>query len=405
MYCILMYILLIFVIILLMIGVYIKIKFRFWSIQPVFHIYDLHYYFCRPHIIDSELPAKNKYCNFDDIETIKYESLSPIKINLFSKFIKRHFLQNNGNTFNPKKRNILPYFEGHNSQSYFTYYFEPEILIERKGGDTIKDKRVIGVITSRPLHISLNNSSTRPSKFDVYYVDYLCVDKTKRKSGIAPQLIQTHEYRQRHGNQNIKISLFKREGELTGIIPLCLYSTYVFDMDRWTKPPSFDASIKLVECGRTNIHHLLDFLKDKSESKFDICIMSELSNILELIKTKNIFVWMLIINNIVESVYFFKKSCTCIKDDKEALILFASINNLEKKHSDIFIHAYKIVLFNICESFPVFKYAVLEEVSDNDIIISDLVLRSRPEFISPTAYFFYNYVSHTFQPKRVFIIC
>jgi hypothetical protein len=380
---------------------YIKIKFRFWSIQPVFHIYDFHYYLSRPGIIHDDLPIKNRYCNFSDIETVKYESLSILKIDQFTRFIRKHFLRNQENKFLPKKQNILPYFEGHNSQSFFSFYTEPEIFTDKKTGELINSYRMISVMTSRPLHISLYERKRNITNFDVYYVDYLCVDKEKRKAGIAPQIIQTHHYNQRHANKEIQVSLFKREGELTGIVPLCIYKTYGYNLDYWVKPTEFDATISLVECGTTNIHYYLDFLRENT-NRFDLFIAPEISNILELIKTKNIFIYMLLREDTIQAIYLFKKSCTEMRKGKEAITLFASINILKKKQTDIFIQGFVLSLFKICERFSAFKYVLIEEVSDNYLVLNEL---KNSEFNNPTAYFFYNYRCHTINAKRSLIIC
>jgi len=123
MYYIILYIILFIIIIILCIIAYIKLKFRFWSIQPVFHIYDFQYYLFPIGIIDQELPEKNKYCNFKSIETIKYDELSEFRINKFIQFICSNYLQNNDNKFEPKKSNIMPYFEGHNTSSFFSFYY------------------------------------------------------------------------------------------------------------------------------------------------------------------------------------------------------------------------------------------------------------------------------------------
>ena len=40
--------------------IFIKIKYKFWTIQPVFHFYDVHYWFKNIGIINKELPNKNK---------------------------------------------------------------------------------------------------------------------------------------------------------------------------------------------------------------------------------------------------------------------------------------------------------------------------------------------------------
>ena len=52
-----------FVIIIMLLFAFIKIKFRFWSIQPVFHFYNLWYWMFPPGIIDQSIPEKNKYTN------------------------------------------------------------------------------------------------------------------------------------------------------------------------------------------------------------------------------------------------------------------------------------------------------------------------------------------------------
>ena len=73
-----------------------------------------------PGIINHDLPEKNKYTNFKNIETIVYSELSDLKINKFVNFVKIHYLQNKDNTYSPKKKNILPYFNGHNIKSFFS---------------------------------------------------------------------------------------------------------------------------------------------------------------------------------------------------------------------------------------------------------------------------------------------
>jgi hypothetical protein len=102
----------------------------------------------------------------------------------------------------------------------------------------------------------------------------------------------------------------------------------------------------------------------------------------------------------VKSAYFYRKSCTFIREGCEALCCFASINCFE---TDAFIHGYKVALWKICEKFG-FRFSVIEETADNHLIIDALKRRNKPALINPTAYFFYNFVYHTFHPNRCFII-
>ena len=384
------------VLIILIIYSYIKYKYGFWVIQPVFHIYDIGYLFNAPGIIQHHLPEKNKYTNFKNIETIVCDKITSLQIQKFIHIIKLNYLQNKDNVFSPKKNNIVSYFTGHNDKSFISFYTEDESMIDLKTNNIITDKKIIGVISSRPINIIINNNK---NKVKAYYVDYLCVDKMHRKKGIAPQLIQTHHYNQRHLNKNRVVSIFKREDELTGIVPLCVYSNYGFSVNNWTKPNELSPEYKLLEINSQNIHFLLDFIK-KNNNQFDIIIMTDIGNIIELIKTKNIFIYTIIIDNKITCAYFFRKSCTQIEKNIEVLNCFASINN---EKNDIFIQGFKISFWKIAyENY--FGFSSIENVSHNNIIINNIIKKTHPLVISPTAYFFYNFAYPTFQSGKVLII-
>jgi hypothetical protein len=125
-----------------------------------------------PGVIMHHLPPKNRYTNFQKIETLLFNKVSELKLKKFINFIRKNYLQNKGNTFNPEKSNIVPYFTSHNTKCFFTFYIQDEQLIHSKTNEIITDKKIIGVMTSRPLHVKINNGNADAS-FDVYYVDYL----------------------------------------------------------------------------------------------------------------------------------------------------------------------------------------------------------------------------------------
>lgn len=392
------YILFFGILILFLIYAYIKLKFRFWAVQPVFHVYDISYMLKSPGIIDDSLPKKNKYTNFKDITTILYSELTDIQLQRFVNLIKVYYLQNKDNIFSPQSNNITPYFYGHNDKSFVSFYNEDNHMIDLKSNNTITDKKVIGVMTSRPIYVVINNGH-KEAKFCAYYVDYLCVDILHRKKGIAQQLIQTHHYNQRHINKNIVVSLFKREDELTGIVPLCVYSTYGFSVKKWTKPNDLSAEYSILEINAQNFRFLFTFIEQYGK-KFDIAINTAVSNIIELIKTKNIFIYTIVVDDEIVAAYFFRKSCVQIEKGLEVLSCFASINNT---NDSIFIQGFKISFWKIA-SENYFGFCAIEDISDNGIIIHDITSKTKPIIISPTAYFFYNFGYSTFKSNKVLIV-
>ena len=392
------YILFFGILIIFTVYIYIRLKYGFWVMQPVFHVYDFGYMIKTPGIINDSLPEKNKYTNFKDIETYVFSEITSLQSQRFLHLIRTNYLQNKDNIFTPTSQNILPYFNGHNDKSFVSFYKEANRMVDLKKGTIIEDSRVVGAITSRPVYVVINNGH-KEAKFCAHYIDYLCVDKMNRKKGIAPQLIQTHNYNQRHINKKIVVCIFKREDELTGIVPLCVYSTYGFKVNTWTKPHDLSSEYKVLEINAQNFRYLFDFI-DHAGKKFDIVINTEMSNIIELLKTKNILIYVIMVDDAIVSAYFFRKSCVEIEKGLEVLSCFASICNCDEK---TFIHGFKISFWKIsAENY--FGFAAIEEISDNYIIIDNIKNKTKPLIVSPTAYFFYNFGYPTFKANKVLIV-
>ena len=396
------YIFLIFLLIVIVIMGIIRIKFKFWALQPVFHVYDIGYAFFPPGILSQNLPIENKYCNFKNIETITYNKLSSLKKKKMINFIRTHYLRNNENCFLPKKENVMPYFLHHKNTNtpLISFYNEKMNILDQKHNDIIEDTKIIGIMTTRPINVTINNAKDKDADFVAYYVDYLCVDKMYRKKGIAPEIIQTHHYNQRRINKDVYVSIFKREGQLTGIVPLCVYSTYGFSLYKWTKPKNIEGAYSLIEISPQNFHLLLDFIKNNM-SKFDIVLNSHVSNLIELLKTNNIFISAIICENQIKCAYFYRKTCVFIEKNMEVLCCFASINDCD--NNDIFIQGFKCSFWSIADK-RYFGFATIENISHNNIIIKYLLIRNHPKIISPTAYFFYNFAYYTFKPEKVLFI-
>jgi hypothetical protein len=122
---------------------YIRLKFGFWAMQPVFHIYDIGYMLKAPGIINENLPEKNKYTNFKNIETIIFSELTTLQIQRFINLVRTNYLQNKDNVFMPQTENIVPYLSGHNDKPFVSFYSEDYYMVDLKKRTTITDKKVI----------------------------------------------------------------------------------------------------------------------------------------------------------------------------------------------------------------------------------------------------------------------
>jgi GNAT superfamily N-acetyltransferase len=349
-----------------------------------------------------DLPSREeKYNNFKDIDTIKLDELSNINKNKFVFFIQNHFLRSRELNYRPKKENIFPYLTGLDGGSVFvSLYRKKNMLMDTTLQKVKEDEKIIGTILSYPVQIIFNNGNPE-ANMNAYYVDYLCVDKEHRKEGIAPELIQTHHYNQRTLNKNIQVSLFKREGNLTAIIPLCLYELCGFYIKE-SKEFILPQDIKLIKINYKDLSYYNNFIK-LNHSKFKIFISTSLANISELIKTENIYIYALIQKDTILSLYFFKKQCTYLEEENEEIVTcYASINCC--KSEDIFKVGFQNALMNIIDNYPSYKLLIIENHSNNDRLIDFYSKINKLLFNIKSAYYFYNFAHHSYHSNHTLIL-
>lgn len=391
--------------------------FPFWAIQPIFHIYDIWYYICPPGIIQIELPKKDdKYNNFINIKTKSLDDISEVDKSRFVDFIQQHFLREKHLHYAPKAENIWPYMEGlEGGSTFISFYNTEDMLIDTKTNNICKTDKILGTMVSYPLQVVINNGKPY-AYFNIYYVDYLCVHSDHRNKSIAPQLIQTHNYHHRHRNPNIQTCLFKREGHFTAAIPLCVYKACGYNISSiYEKNDSngnnnhdgIPPNINFIEVSHKNMSHLIDFIKT-TQHKFKISISPSLANISSLIKTENVFIYLLIQGNIVLSAYYFKKQCSyIIRQDNakktEILTCFASITS-KNVTDNIFINGFKRAIRQIVEKYPNYSELMIECKSDNVLLNNKLSSVIKPIFTCPCAYYFYNFAYAVYNPEETFIL-
>ena len=93
-----LYILLFMILCIILFFMYIRLKYKFWALQPVFHFYDLHYWFVNKGIISKELPEKNMYVNLKKIKTKEFEYIDELtKKQLITLIRLNYFTQNENN--------------------------------------------------------------------------------------------------------------------------------------------------------------------------------------------------------------------------------------------------------------------------------------------------------------------
>jgi len=361
--------------------IYVAIRSPFWSKQPVYHVGD---WFLSPHIIRPGNRQKDRYVRLSLVHGTIQDKIDTFMLS----FLRNHYLSKEQLfvEFRPESKNIIPYFSALAPETALLTWHE-----NRKG-----------MITSRKMKFRYGNQPW----LSLYYVDYLCVHSGFRKKNIATELIATHEY---HQSKHCSISLFKREEVLTwGVVPLCEFATFTFDLRDWRIPPlKQEEEREHIMIGASNYEVVVRFLEAHSQ-KFKVAIFpANWGVIADLLRTENVYVSMLL----NKGCFFFRKTCVYFSENHskdlgqgQVLDCFASIWLTSVPDASIKRNL-ELGLYSILKNHPEEKYTLLsiENISDNHRV---LTMCNTYSYLTkrPTAYYFYNFIHPKVESKKVIFL-
>ena len=334
-----------------LLKIYISIKHPFWNRQPVFHIYNLYYWFYRG-IVHKTFPTiDRKYYDNFTITHYKYNKLSEKQKGNVKKFVV--------NNWSESKLNNSPYMKNIDYLSLF------------------KKDPIQGIISGELLQMNNNN---------VMYVDFLCVDKNYRKKNIAPKLIYNFFL---NNYNNSKIYLFKWENKTINILPLCIYNVLHYINIKLSKNNNIFSNIKIIEINKSQLHLINE---SEIEEKFNVSIFQNINKLIEMINSNYVIVYAALIKNKLIGLYFFKK----YKFKKGNVYnCYASV---KYDDDELFVKGFNQIL----NSLDVFTLSI-DDISHSNILINSLNM-FKPAYIETHSYYFYNYIKLSEKSNDVFIL-
>jgi hypothetical protein len=334
--------------------------------------------------------------------------------------LKNEYYHTKNAVYNPTIHSVIPYLSNNYYNSFISLAVTPVYnYVGKSTSDTnhiIKYNDIIGCIMSKAVCINIPNN-----EFYSYYVDFFCIKREYRKLGYSEIMIQSHEYSNRMKTKDIQVHLFKREGDITGIVPVVKYDTYLYNLNCYldlTISSAFPYNIKniyhsqsptLLQITKLNIQLIYDYLGEiKNNHMFQFITTVHISNLKELIETKNIFCFVLMYNQKIYASYFLKNTFMEIDIDgnnskrHSSISCFASIkdNDYDKVIDLSFCQTFYQVIQVIQREGGNFSHLFIENVSHNYLLVKDYDYISKTK----TAYFLYNYILQPLKQKNVFII-
>ena len=311
------YIIAVLMIVWVCIFIFIKLRYPFWNLQPVYHPYDIWRKLAvRPCVIDERIPRRNKYSTIPTkVKTYSYYDMvdqSDETNNIIHEIVNLlqcYYISSEHVLHTIHVDYLKTLMTGHLHEPFISIY--SDYYYHSIEGTS---HPVVACLLARPATIILCNFSTQ-IKVPIYFWDYICVHRD-HKSTILRSVIQTHEYNQRCKNLNVSVSLFKKEGTLSrGIVPLIQYSSHTYILEYFqhsiqpslkrihTLPPHF----VIVQITKENIDIYLDHIESIIFTRqYNFMITTSPANVLELIRSNIIYIYMLMCKKDVYGCYIFR---------------------------------------------------------------------------------------------------
>ena len=381
--------------ILLYIGYY-KVRYRFWTTQPIFHRYQLYNWIFLNRLICEDISPHNKYLNQLNISVKDYTKTNKKDLISIISLLNKYTSSTRNVKNNHTIETLVPYLTNHNSPVYIGLYKTQTYLRDTKNLSIIDDEIINGVIVSRPLHILSKSLDAT-----INFIDTVCINTDLLKKENTYELIQTLEYKQREMNPKMKISLYKTTNLEKCIVPLLSLNTYLFDMNYWKqKKYHLPPGMCILSINKSNENMLFNFLHDTCKEQFKCFISPHVTNLSELINRGVYTIYVLLHNKTIIAAYFFKTSNKKF-NSKPILECVGSVSMCQDKIN--FIYAFVNVLRDINKK-NVYQSLQIDNLSFNCQIIENILLRYRPYTITKLYYFLYNFIHKPFLPNEVLLL-
>lgn len=373
-----------------LIVVYIKLHYPFWSSQPVYHTYDFIRWIYltilwrpnNPYLIQSKV-LKTRFVSLDRVVTIPYSDISSVQESELVDFLQCHSFLNENILNILDKTTIQGLLIG---MSYVSFFQEDRLSPDLSDSK----KEILGCISSRPLQCIVSGS-----KIPVYFWDHICVNREHEKiprKNIAYKMIQTHEYRQRLMQPNVGASAFKKEGILCeGVVPLVKFRILTFELHKILKPP-LPIDMTVVSVNADDVYDMIYSLTQNSI--FTLYLFPEIGSLIELIRSQILRIYALKQKDRILGVYFLKDTQIVYdvnqnNDNNKVLECVASV---DIENSPYFFAGFLGALHNVLEKKSKFHTLRLPDLGHNSKIMERWRWKYPPISEIPAAYYIYNMI-------------
>lgn len=382
-----------------------RLMYPFWSIQPVFHVYDFWRYFCKTPTIIRNKPMPSKYTDPVHITTRSFLDISENELSKIVDLMQCHMMGSENAVYQINLDIWQAWMKEHTDPCYVSVYqtfdFQMVPRIDSSSVEVFsveKCPRLLGSACSRPVHLHFSYENTRTT-YKAYFLDHICVSRHHTKSkNLGHYLIQNHIYTQMFQTPEIQISILKKEGDsCLGAVPLtsCTISTFCLYP---VKLPSMKHGFvcKQIHSQTQNIlSEFLESLSGTSGSSNKCAIYLNIGSIVHLMQKNLCFVYALQYKSKTFAMYLFKDTKIQYDEIGEGCVLecMASFTHFYSVDywDDVFFAGFLSAIYDIqSQQKGGFAGLRIHPLGHSHKINDRWLGKYKPIFQTPCSYYLYN---------------
>ena len=358
--------------------IYIKLRYRFWSSQPVFHTYNLKQWMLPSGIIQSKLPQKQKKFYDWKINTDNFQEIPTEKKALMCYFINK----------NLSNTQLLSSFERGYNRCYVSF-LHSHMTIPLNDGSVHQTKKLHSCMISKTLNAVIHNN-----KLKIAYIHSYKIHKTSKNKKLDYQkLLYTHYFNARSIGAPHTF-LFRKKGSYPWITPCTTFYSYKFDT-KYINNANFNIpnNISIRQINSSSFRMILHFFGEISK-KFTFYCIPDFANLKNMISTNLITPFVVMDNNNIVG-----------------LLIFRNNNKYTSLIASACFPKYRIYLFPslqnslyLLKKYKKYNSIVVENISNNNFIIKEILKRKVPKEKKQISYYFYNFSIRPFMSPSCFLI-
>lgn len=375
--------------------IYAKIRSPFWFHQPVFHTYEIIPKFNKePYLKKTYLPRYGIFCNLKNVFLFSTNELPVHLMNNTIKLLQGYYVNNEVSLYHITDKKFL---EQMYNGSVISLYFDELYFINDKNefDKKIEHDCLYGSIVSKPQTITFRLYPHKNKK--IHVIDFMCTHDTFKRKNIIRDLIQTHIYRHCHNdNTHDGCYILKKDVNMCpGVIPLCIYKTYTFVLEK-TPLSKLPYQYKVVFFNETNLE-TWKAIYHKMMTHFEVSILPEWIDTISWLKNERYSIYVSLYktkySENIHGIYIFEDTYISWETEKNGRVfrLCASFIFEQMQNDTTHLLFFRGFLHSLKYINHEHKFGILEIP---DITMNNLILKhwnQKYPFIHETATSLYSY--------------